>query len=165
MIDEELDEDMEKAYEYDLLVEQITRLQEKYDENGYSYPPNIKLNRIEQHIDAAFEIYKNKLKAHPIVTGYLNLLTEEKHKESVLVFLYTSLSKIPNDELLKSYNDFLPAIMEYSLSPDTIAHILNPLSPLKDKLSNWNNFVVYATEKLREQIGEEETQELLNVIL
>lgn len=38
---------------------EITRLQEKYDENGYEANPLIKLQRIEQHIDLTFEIYKN----------------------------------------------------------------------------------------------------------
>jgi hypothetical protein len=40
-----------------LTAEEITRLQQKYDENGYDYPSSIKLQRIEQHIDTAFKMW------------------------------------------------------------------------------------------------------------
>ena len=36
---------------YDELRKEITRLQEKYDENGYDFSPMVKLQRIEQHVD------------------------------------------------------------------------------------------------------------------
>jgi hypothetical protein len=39
------------------LAEEITRLQQKYDENGYDLPSLIKLQRMEQHIDMAFKIW------------------------------------------------------------------------------------------------------------
>lgn len=39
------------------LSEEITRLQQKYDENGYDYPSLIKLQRMEQHIDMAFKMW------------------------------------------------------------------------------------------------------------
>ena len=41
---------------YDELCKEITRLQEKYDENGYDCSPMIKLQRIEQHVDMAIEL-------------------------------------------------------------------------------------------------------------
>ena len=41
---------------YDELVKEITRLQEKYDENGYDYPPLLKLKRIEAHVDMTIDI-------------------------------------------------------------------------------------------------------------
>ena len=41
---------------YDELCKEITRLQKKYDENGYDCSPIIKLQRIEQHIDMAIEL-------------------------------------------------------------------------------------------------------------
>ena len=44
---------------YDDLCNEITRLQIKYDENGYECSPMIKLQRIEQHIDTTINIYKN----------------------------------------------------------------------------------------------------------
>jgi hypothetical protein len=43
---------------YDELCKEITRLQEKYDENGYDCSPMIKLQRIEQHVDMAIDIYR-----------------------------------------------------------------------------------------------------------
>jgi hypothetical protein len=42
---------------YDELCKEITRLQEKYDENGYDCSLMIKLQRIEQHVDMAIDIY------------------------------------------------------------------------------------------------------------
>ena len=42
----------------DDLCKEITRLQEKYDENGYDCSPLIKLQRIEQHVDMAIDNYK-----------------------------------------------------------------------------------------------------------
>ena len=44
------------------LKSEITRLQEKYDENGYDFQPLIKLQRIEQHIDMALKILQAKSK-------------------------------------------------------------------------------------------------------
>lgn len=41
---------------YEELRKEITRLQEKYDENGYDHSPIMKLQRIEQHIDAILKI-------------------------------------------------------------------------------------------------------------
>ena len=43
---------------YDELCKEITRLQEKYDENGYDCSSIIKLQRIEQHVDMAIDIYR-----------------------------------------------------------------------------------------------------------
>ena len=40
---------------YDELCKEITRLQEKYDENGYDCSPMIKLQRIEQHVDMKYK--------------------------------------------------------------------------------------------------------------
>jgi hypothetical protein len=51
--------------EYAELCKEITRLQEKYDENGYDCPPIIKLQRMEQHIDLAFENFKKMAKVEP----------------------------------------------------------------------------------------------------
>ena len=49
---------------YDALVKEITRLQEKYDENGYDYPPMLKLQRIEAHVDMTIDILSNNLFGH-----------------------------------------------------------------------------------------------------
>lgn len=43
------------------LGEEITRLQEKYDENGYNCPLLIKLSRIEQHVDMGYTILKDQV--------------------------------------------------------------------------------------------------------
>lgn len=57
----------------DAIEKEITRLQEKYDENGYNYPPLIKLQRMEQYIDMAFEIWAKEYKK----------LSESQPKEEV----------------------------------------------------------------------------------
>ena len=48
---------------YDELCEEITKLQEKYDENGYDYSPIIKLQRIEQY----FKLISCKMKEHDLI--------------------------------------------------------------------------------------------------
>ena len=45
---------------YNELCKEITRLQEKYDENGYDCSPMTKLQRIEQHVDGTIQILRNK---------------------------------------------------------------------------------------------------------
>jgi len=50
----------QKAEEYDILVKEIKRLQEKYDENGYDSSPIIMLSRIENHIDFIIEYYRTQ---------------------------------------------------------------------------------------------------------
>ena len=42
---------------------EITRLQEKYDENGYEVGSLGKLKRMEQHIDASFKIWQDRFNA------------------------------------------------------------------------------------------------------
>ena len=42
---------------YDELCKEITRLQEKYDENGYDCSPIIKLQRIEATVDSVIKHY------------------------------------------------------------------------------------------------------------
>lgn len=44
------DEDISIQEKYKELCGEIDRLQEKYDENGYDFPPTIKLQRIIEHI-------------------------------------------------------------------------------------------------------------------
>ncbi len=42
------------------LEKEITRLQEKYDESGFDCSPLIKLQRIEQHVDAAIDMFSKE---------------------------------------------------------------------------------------------------------
>lgn len=61
-IEERGEELIAAMIEYASIVNQdvnkeITRLQEKYDENGYDCPPIIKLQRIEAHIDSVIDTY------------------------------------------------------------------------------------------------------------
>jgi cell division protein FtsB len=47
----------EQSSELTQLKAEITRLQEKYDENGYDVSPMIKLKRIESTIDSVIDTY------------------------------------------------------------------------------------------------------------
>src|SRR6478736_4306871 len=51
---ESQEEDNKKFKELEI---EITRLQEKYDENGYDANSIIKLSRMEDHIDSSFREY------------------------------------------------------------------------------------------------------------
>lgn len=54
-----------KEEEYVKICNEITRLQEKYDENGYACSPIIKLQRIEDSIDTSLRIYASRFKNLP----------------------------------------------------------------------------------------------------
>lgn len=45
---------------YDTLCKAVTELQEKYDENGYNYPPEQKIQRVTQHIDHILNQHNSK---------------------------------------------------------------------------------------------------------
>jgi hypothetical protein len=49
-------------FDDDLIEKDITRLQEKYDENGYDCSMIIKLQRIEDRVDSTLLTYSNELK-------------------------------------------------------------------------------------------------------
>lgn len=48
--------------QYNKLCREVTRLQEKYDENGYDCSPIIKLQRMESHIDSGYNIYQEQVR-------------------------------------------------------------------------------------------------------
>ena len=69
--------DISLQEKYDNLCKEITRLQEKYDENGYDCSPTIKLQRMEQHIDSVID----KLKVYKKITQpfYANICINKRH--------------------------------------------------------------------------------------
>lgn len=71
---------------------EITRLQEKYDENGYEAPPIIKLHRMEQHIDASLSMFAKEL----------NELKEEKEEFLVHLTRFAWKTALASDEILSS---------------------------------------------------------------
>lgn len=85
--------------------------------------------------------------------GGLYLLFETLHRE-----LWT----------LKNYNNcnrFLILISSAKLSSDVIVHVLNVLSPKKEELKFWNEFVAISKKRLEETQGEEIAKQLMSVIL
>jgi len=59
---EPVETDADKIEKYTNLVNCITKMQEEWDENGYDYPPDIKLQRIEQAFLSTLKVYKNQIK-------------------------------------------------------------------------------------------------------
>lgn len=70
--------------EYKLLVEEINRLQEEYDENGQDLPPIIKLQRIREHFNATIDILSKK---EPIdIETEAKKALDEIHQHTTLCF-------------------------------------------------------------------------------
>ena len=90
-------------------------------------------------------------------------LVKSCKQQSGLVHLYGCL----NDNLKNPIkcNDFIDYIIDKPLTTDECVHILNALSPIKDKLNNWNMFVEKATKCFMDAGGKELTDRLLNVIV
>ena len=81
---------------------EITRLQEKYDENGYDCTPLIKLMRIEDRIDSVLRIYQKALN----VQGEQPAVSEEEVKDEYNNLRATVLQHNYAKEL-ESYIEFL----------------------------------------------------------
>jgi len=86
--------------------------------------------------------------------------------EKALVDLYMTL----NDEahIYKNYdncNKFLKHLSSQILITDILVHVLNALSPIKQELSNWDEFVTLCKNFFIETEGEEKAKQLLNVIM
>ncbi len=97
-----------------------------------------------------------------IFSTYLAIL-EQESAEKALVYLYTSLIALLRDS--NSCELFLASINEDLLSVDAIVHILNALSPIKEKIQNWDYFVRVSERRLTEMEGEVNAKDLLGVIL
>jgi len=68
---------------YDALCKEITRLQEKYDENGYDVSPLIKLQRIESHVDSVIGFYytvidNKQIDERQVITNKLKAIWQPK---------------------------------------------------------------------------------------
>lgn len=61
-------------------------------------------------------------------------------------------------------NNFLEYVSQYKLTSDLIAHIIHPLSTIKEKLSNWDSFIEYARNQMRKEMSAAEVEFLLNVL-
>jgi len=87
----------------------------------------------------------------------------ETNEENGLVMLYSSLL----DELKNPIHcdEFLKHVMQYELNSDIIVHILNPVSFIRTKLSNWDGFVTFANKELRKELSAKEVDLILRVII
>lgn len=93
----------------------------------------------------------------------INSLLINGKKQKALYTLYDKLiEQLQNPD---KCNDFINHVMKYDLSSDVIVHILNALSPIKDKLSMWDDFVDFSTKELTTKVGAEKASRLLNVIV
>ncbi len=101
-------------------------------------------------------------RALSIFPNYLSIV-ENDSTEQALVYLYISLIDLLKDSI--SCESFIDSIHKELLSIDAIVHILNALSPIKDKIRNWSSFVLKAEKIIIEQEGKETADDLLKVIL
>jgi hypothetical protein len=67
-------------------------------------------------------------------------------EEQALVLLYESL--IEQSDNPENCDKFLKHLMNHELSSDVIVHVLNSLSPIRNKLVNWEPFVKYSFDTM-----------------
>lgn len=95
--------------------------------------------------------------------GQISSLLTNGKKQKALYTLYDRL--IEQLESPHKCDNFIIHVMKYDLSSDVIVHILNALSPIKNKLEAWESFVNFSTAELEKKVGPEKTSRLLNVIV
>jgi hypothetical protein len=83
------------------------------------------------------------------------------NKEEDLVTLYKKCIKFTTKESFQ----YLQNLDIENLSVDEIVHIWNALSPKKRGIKNWENFIELSKNRMIELVGEEETKNLMGVIL
>jgi len=104
---------------------------------------------------------KNIVKEWPNIQSQL-----DRSLENGLVNLYMLLT----DEGLvyKEYdncNEFIEFLPTQKLNTDVLVHTLNVLSNIKDKLPEWDKFVMICEKYFIETEGQETTKQLLKVIM
>jgi hypothetical protein len=104
---------------------------------------------------------KNIVKEWPKIQKQL-----DKSLENGLVNLYMLLT----DEafLYKEYdncNEFIEFLPKQKPNTNVLVHTLNVLSNIKDKLPEWDNFVMVCEKYFIETEGEEAAKQLLKVIM
>ena len=99
---------------------------------------------------------------HEIWEG-VNGLNASGEMQMGLIFLFRHLHESLNDYLY--CDNFLNISLNKQLSSDEIVHVLNALSPIKDNLTNWQNFVIHCYELLKAKGGEKYANTLLKVIV
>ena len=90
------------------------------------------------------------------------LVRTARNEENGLVSLYMGLNRKLKDPI--KCNDFLWYVMFKNLTTDELVHILNALSPIKDTLYHWNEFVIKAKLAFIKEGGEKLANDLLKVI-
>ncbi len=87
----------------------------------------------------------------------------ESSSEGALVYLYETLI----DELgnPRACDYFIKQCIGTKLNTDVIVHILNSLSPIKDSLPSWDKFKKHCYETLEKEIGKQQAENLIQVVL
>jgi hypothetical protein len=97
----------------------------------------------------------------PILLNFYEISNASEEKS--LVYLYESL--VYEQKNPEFCDKFLIDVMKSPLTTNMVVHILNVLSPLKNDIPIWNDFVKMSHQFLIDQEGEENAKKLLKVIL
>lgn len=92
-------------------------------------------------------------------------LFSNNRKDYALVELYDGLQKEIIKRNFVDCNRFLQLYLTKEFRTDEVIHILNVVSPHKEKLTTWPEFLKRSTEFFVENYGEEESKILLKVVL
>lgn len=91
-----------------------------------------------------------------------SLLADNKQEKALLLLYSELIDQLKN---IDNCNNFILYVSKFEMNSDLIVHILNALSPVRNLLTNWDEFVSLSTEKLIKQVGEPTAQILLKVIV
>lgn len=94
-----------------------------------------------------------------VIFQILNDYMSQDKEQQGLVYLYETL--IDELENVESCNNFLTFALTQKMNSDIIVHIINALSPIKLKLTQWADFINYCIDLLTKEIGLCKTTNLL----
>ena len=86
-------------------------------------------------------------------------------KDFAYAYLFEELRLQVKNRGYKNCNNFLVVLMQENLDSHTIVHVLNVLSPIKNDLYFWTDFLSLSKDRLVELKGQLEANILLKVII
>ena len=97
-----------------------------------------------------------------VIFQTLNNYFNQNREHEALVYLFeTLIDELPN---IENCNNFLIFGMSQKMNSDVIVHILNALSPIKLKLTQWAQFREYCLNLLIQEVGTDQAFVLISAL-
>ncbi len=95
-------------------------------------------------------------------------LIEEKFSDKAYAVLFDELLKklkSGSDSDIDDCNNFLEFLLDKQLDSNIIVHVLNVLSPIRDKLTNWDLFLKISEDLLTKIKGSKDANDLIKRVI